>query len=126
MLTTSNAISRQTDQTSAVRALLARCLTGDVDLANADNAEIEELGQRLEQLDRGATVGFALHCPACAHEWSAMLDAGEALWAELQRAAERSLIEIDALARAYGWTEQEIMRLSPTRRAAYLQLVEGA
>ncbi len=40
-----------------------------------------------------------------------------------KRAAEQSLVEVDALARAYGWTEAEIMQLSPTRRAAYLQLV---
>ena len=54
-----------------------------------------------------------------------MLDVGEALTAELQRAAERTLIEVDALARADGWTEAEVLQLSPVRRAAYLQLVEA-
>jgi hypothetical protein len=120
-----SAISRQTDQASAVRALLARCLRGNFDPADADEAAIEELGRRLERLDPGAALSFRLRCPACEHEWSAMLDVGEALWIELQRAAERTLTEIDALARAYGWTEAEVMRLSPTRRAAYLQLVGG-
>jgi hypothetical protein len=120
-----SAISRQTDEASAVRALLARCLTGNFDPADADDAGIEELGRRLERLDPGAAVGFRLRCPACEHEWTAMLDVGEALWIELHRAAERTLTEIDALARAYGWTEAEVMRLSPTRRAAYLQLVGG-
>mgnify|MGYP001788484044 CR=1 FL=1 len=37
-------------------------------------------------------------------------------------AAERVLLDVDALARCYGWTESEVLRLSPTRRAAYLQL----
>ena len=120
-----HAVSRQADEASAVRILLARCLAGDLDVAAVDDARIEELGRRLERLDPGAVVSFELHCPACAHDWSAMLDVGEALWTELQRAAERTLIEVDALARAYGWTETEVMRLSPTRRAAYLQLVEG-
>jgi len=36
--------------------------------------------------------------------------------------AEGKLLPADMLARAYGWTEQEVMHLSPTRRAAYLQL----
>ena len=55
-----------------------------------------------------------------------MIDVGAALWAEVQRAAELSLIEIDTLARAYGWSEDEVMRLAPMRRAAYLQIVEGS
>ena len=117
------AVSRQPDAANAGRALLGRCLTGALDLANADEAEIEELSRHLERLDPGAAVGFALRCPACKHEWSAIIDVGAALWTEVQHAAEQSLIEVDALARAYGWTEEEIMRLSPTRRAAYLQLV---
>lgn len=119
------AVSRQADEPSAARALLRRCLTGDFDLADSDDAEIAELGRRLERLDPAAVISFELRCPACAHEWSSMLDAGEALWAELQRAAERTFTEVDALARAYGWTEAEVIRLSPLRRAAYLQLVEG-
>jgi hypothetical protein len=120
------AISRQPDTGSAARALLARCLSDDFDLAQVSNAEIEELGRRLERLDPDATIGFPLRCPACGHGWSAALDVGEALWSELQRAAEQSLAEIHALACAYGWTEEEVLRLSPTRRAAYLQLVEGS
>ena len=79
----------------------------------------------IERLDPAAPVTFELACPACGDEWSAPLDVGEALWRELQRAAERSLTDIDALARAYGWTEDEVMGLSPIRRAAYLQLVGG-
>lgn len=120
------AVSRQADQPGAIRALLKRCLTGEFDPADVDGAGIDELGRRLERLDPGAAVSFELRCPACAHDWSATLDVGEALWAELQRAAERTLTEVDALARAYGWTEAEVMRLSPVRRAAYLQLVEGS
>jgi hypothetical protein len=37
------------------------------------------------------------------------------------------LHEVDLLARAYGWTEPEVLALSEARRAAYLRLVvEGA
>lgn len=117
--------SRNNSREEAVRALLARCLDGELDFADLENAAVEDIAGRLEQLDPGAIVGFQALCPTCGNCWSATLDVGEALWTELQRSAEQTLIEVDALARAYGWSEAEIMRLSPMRRAAYLQLVEG-
>lgn len=120
------AVSSCADASSAIAALLARCVTGEIEPSRAGDIEFEEIGWRLEQLDPGAAISFALVCPACRAEWSADVDVGDALWAELKRAAEQSLVEIDALARVYGWTEAEIMHLSPTRRAAYLQLVEGS
>ena len=36
--------------------------------------------------------------------------------------AQRLLREVDALARAYGWTEAEVLALDERRRAAYLEL----
>jgi hypothetical protein len=120
------AIASHQNVAGAKRALLARCLSGDIDVNGVGDAEIEELGRYLERLDTRAAVSFALRCPTCDHGWSAAIDIAEALWTELQRAAEWSLVEIDTLARAYGWTEDEVLRLSPARRAAYLQLAEGA
>jgi hypothetical protein len=35
------------------------------------------------------------------------------------------LLDVDALARAYGWSEPQVLALSATRRAAYLQLIGG-
>jgi hypothetical protein len=32
---------------------------------------------------------------------------------------------VDALARAYGWTETEVLALGDRRRAAYLELAEA-
>lgn len=110
----------------AASAILARCVSGALDTAVLSADEIEELGGLLERLDAGAVIGFDLDCPACGHRWSAMVDVGDALWIELRAAAERLLLEVDALARAYGWSESDVMRLSPARRAAYLQLVEAA
>ena len=33
--------------------------------------------------------------------------------------------DVDRLATCYGWTEPEVLRLCPTRRAAYLALLDG-
>jgi hypothetical protein len=115
--------ARAPDAQSAARILLARCISGDLAPDTFDDRAVDELGSHLERLDPGAVVSFALHCPSCGHDWPAAIDVGGAVWAELQRAAERSLIEVDALARAYNWTEQDVLCLSPMRRAAYLQLV---
>lgn len=84
------------------------------------------LSRRMEELEPGASVSFDLACPECDAQWTAPMDVGEVLWAELQSRAERLLRDIDALARVYGWTEPQVLALSATRRAAYLQLVGAA
>lgn len=121
------AIAGKADSDDAARVLLVRCLEGADELAidglALDGPAVEELERHLEALDPAATIAFQLCCVGCGHEWSSLLDVGEALAAELQRAAERTLTEVDALARAYGWTEAEVLHLSPVRRAAYIQLV---
>jgi hypothetical protein len=104
-------------------ALLSRCVIAGVDASEAEPEILDKIDRVLEQLDPGAVVAFALSCPVCGHCWQAVVDVGEALWSELQHAAERSLLDVDALARAYGWTENEVLRLSPVKRAAYLQLI---
>jgi hypothetical protein len=76
----------------------------------------------MEALDPAASVSFALTCPQCATHWDARLDLGHLVWQKVQAAAERLLLDIDTLARTYGWTESEVIGLSPTRRAAYVQM----
>jgi hypothetical protein len=120
------AVGETLDAGRAARALLARCMSGDLLPDALDDRAVDELDSHLERLDPAAVVSFALQCPSCNQSWSAAVDVGEAVWAELRRAAERSLIEVDVLARTYGWTEGDVLRLSPMRRAAYLQLVGAA
>ena len=119
------AVSRHLERAAAVRALLARCAEG-LDPVELDGAALDELGRAVEALDPAAVVSFALACPDCGRRWSAAVDVAEAVWSELRLAAERTLTDVDALARAYGWTEAEVLRLPPARRAAYLQLVGAA
>ena len=83
------------------------------------------LSQRMDALDPAAHIGFELDCPACAHHWTAPFDPGRALWSLLQGDAERLLLDIDDLAQRYGWSEDQILALTPTRRRAYLQLARA-
>jgi hypothetical protein len=121
--------SRERTEEAFVRHLLDRCVLtctcqgALVPLDDLPDGALDALSKRMETLDPAADVSFAVVCPQCATGWTAPLDLGHLVWTKLQAAAERLLVDIDALARAYGWTEPEILRLSPTRRAAYLQMV---
>jgi hypothetical protein len=110
------------DRDGAVCALLGLCISPPCVPEYFDSDALVELSTHLERLDPGALVSFALSCPACHHAWSSDIDVGEAVWSEVQRAAERIFVEIDVLARAYGWTEADVLDMSAIRRAAYLQL----
>jgi len=100
------------------------CRRGDTRVAVPDLPDrvLESLSSRIEALDPGAALSFVVECPQCAVRWNASFDAGLALWEKIRAAAERVMLEVDALARAYGWTEREVLELSALRRAAYLQL----
>ncbi len=111
-----------------VAALLARCVLQAEQGGRCLGADrlpppvLDALSARMDELDPGAQLAFAVPCPACGATWSSAFDPGRALWPWLQTAAERMLLAIDALACRYGWTEDEVLALSPTRRNAYLQL----
>lgn len=122
------AIAAGSDREFAQR-LLERCVlacTRDGDKVPLDRIPapvLDVLSQRMEKLAPGASVNFALECPQCAARWNAPLDVGLLVWQKVQAAAECLLLDIDALARSYGWTERDVLRLSPLRRAAYVQMV---
>ncbi|MDR2153619.1 MAG: hypothetical protein LBE78_01130 [Burkholderiaceae bacterium] len=110
-------------------ALMGRCIVrcehdgAACEPESLPDAVADALSNALDALEPGASVDFDLRCPDCAAQWSAPLDCGAALFTELRARAEGLLVEIDALARAYGWSEAQVLALSATRRAAYLQLV---
>ena len=98
------------------RALLERCTGAPVPPDLMDQIE-----DALAAADPRADVQLALTCPACGHEWLLRFDAAAFFWSELSAAAERVLGEVDTLARAYGWSEREILSMSARRRALYVE-----
>jgi hypothetical protein len=106
------------DAPDPVVALAGRCVN-DVDLAVAEAV--------MTAADPLAEVLVELTCPECGAEFEADVDVGAFVWAEVDAVTRRLLHEVDLLARAYGWTEPDVLALSQARRAAYLRLVlEGA
>jgi hypothetical protein len=112
------------DIDASAHSLLQRCVV-DSDRFDLDAAIREELSARMQELDPAAVVSFNIACPSCGDAWHATIDVGVAVWAEIKAAAERTLLDVDTLARAYSWSEPQILALSPLRRAAYLQLAGG-
>jgi hypothetical protein len=84
---------------------------------------VAALAAALEALEPHSDLRLDLRCPTCAHVWQLVIDPVEYVWIELSARARRLLREIDALARAYGWSEAEILALGAARREAYLELV---
>lgn len=84
--------------------------------------EIAALDAEIEAQAQAAETVCRLSCPDCDTEWREALDIGALLWDEVEAAAWRTLSEVAELARAFGWTEAEVLALSSARRSAYLSL----
>lgn len=108
--------------------ILARCITdarrGDepmpIDALPAD--VLDAVADALAAADEAADLRLRASCPACGDEHATRLDIAEFFVAELTAAATALLVEVDELASRYGWSEAEILALSPTRRRGYLEL----
>jgi hypothetical protein len=80
----------------------------------------------MAELDPMARIELQLTCPACEHQWGELFDIASYLWTELKDHAIRLLHDTHTLARAYGWSEAEILSMTSRRRQVYLDLVVGA
>jgi hypothetical protein len=114
------------------RQLLERCLlavkhqgaagSGD----SLPTAVVEAIAAKMGQAGPQADVGLALTCPACRHAWTATFDIGSFFWEEINAWAYRTLHQVHLLASAYGWSEADILSMSPWKRQFYLSLISGS
>ncbi|TGA95163.1 hypothetical protein [Streptomyces sp. MZ04] len=110
----------------ARQTLLRRCvLRVDPPADDLPDEVLEDVARRLADVDPGADAVVSLNCPQCEHSWDAALDLAEHLWTDVSGYARRLLHEVHALARAYGWTEADVLAISPTRRSFYLEASTG-
>ena len=107
------------DHASALRLLLERC-SGTTDVPDEC---AEAISAALLEAEPQAEILLRLTCPGCAHELDLPFDIAEFFWTEISAQARRILREIDTLARAYGWTEREILSLPAQRRQTYLEML---
>ena len=121
------AVADELDAGHATRQLLARCASvGDRPDTKAWPDEwVAQAEEALERLDPNADIALDMQCQACGQHSMAQLDASTLLWDEIDARARSLLSEVHLLARAYGWSEAEILSLTPARRAAYLSMVDS-
>jgi hypothetical protein len=105
---------------SSAEELLERCLLSGGDRRTEDL--VPAVSEKMLSTDPMAEIQLALNCPNCGHKWEAPFDIVTFLWREISAAARRLLREVHTLASAYGWTEPEILALSPARRRVYLEM----
>ncbi len=89
-------------------------------LAELPEAVVDKMGSLMSETDPLADIWLTLACPVCGHTWQAAFDIVSYLWSEIETWAYRTLKEVDSLAKAYGWSEEEILRLSAWRRHFYI------
>lgn len=110
--------------------LLSRCLLNiehcgvSCDGNQLPDSIIQKLQQQLDKLDPQADIQIQLNCPDCSHTWEVLFDIASFLWVEVNDWAEKMLHIVHKLATAYGWSEREILHLSPVRRQLYLGMLE--
>jgi hypothetical protein len=110
-----------------LRDLLERCVLeasspegSPVALGELPEATVDAAVEVLAESDPGAQTALRVRCP-CGSEWAAELDIRDVVWSDLTDWVGRTLTEVHQLARAYGWSEAEILAMSGWRRRWYLE-----
>lgn len=114
------------DDQTARDGLLKRCivqarrLDETCDIGHLPATVLDALSRRMEAMDPQAEIRIELTCPSCAHRWRIVFDIASFLWTEIDRWAQNMFLTIHKLASTYGWSEAQILGLSPVRRQMYM------
>ena len=119
-------ISNCQDASSARQRLLENCISDaqhkgeQISPPALPVSVTTEIVRQMAEADPQADLEVDLSCPSCGEQWQAKFDIESFFWTELSAWAQRILLEVHSLARAYGWSERDILNLSPWRRQFYL------
>lgn len=102
-------------------ALLLRCAPR----AGDDRAVQTAVEAAIAARDPAAEIVFRLECAECGDPVQALLDPLTLLRGEMNRCG-GIVAEVDVLARAYHWSEAELLALPAHRRRLYLEALSGA
>lgn len=116
------------DVPGARRLLLQRCIVSAQAGARSMNEEwsesaLEVAAEKLAGTQTQADISLDVTCAACAHQWQLAFDIASFLWSEVSAQVRRYLRDVHTLARAYSWSEADILAMSPARRQFYIESV---
>jgi hypothetical protein len=84
---------------------------------------LNAVAERLAEADPQADIQLDVACSCCGERWKSAFDIAAFFWSEIDAWACRILREVHTLASAYGWSERDILALTPARRQFYLEMV---
>jgi len=111
--------------------LLERCIihiestNGPHSVADLPAGLVDQILQKMEQAGQQADLRITLNCAECGHRWINLFDVVSFFWEEIDVWAKRLAWDIHILAKSYGWSEAEILSLSPNRRKSYRDLIQS-
>lgn len=117
------------DSARGVSQLLERCVlqvrrNGEtVAVADLPDTARQAIAAGMEEADPQADIRMVLTCGACGYQWDTAFDIASFLWSEVNTWAEDMIRAVHRLASSYGWSERDILTMSPIRRQLYLGMV---
>lgn len=109
------------DRPQARAVLMRECLgLGPDELPAPDVAAAVDTA--MEVVAPAGAVDLLVICPQCGMQGAVPLDVPSLLWSEVETEAAGLLRDVHDLAVRFGWTEPDVLALSPRRRAAYLAM----
>jgi hypothetical protein len=106
---------------AAAGQLLLACIAGPGE-AVGDLAG-EAVLARMAALDPLADTMLELSCETCGGRFEQVFDIASFLWREIEAWSARTVADVHTIARNYGWSESDILAMSPARRQAYIDLI---
>lgn len=106
-----------------------RCITGvfkegtEVSVDEIPENAFSGLSEQMARNDPQSELMLDLVCPGCEHKWQVLFDIVTFFWAEINSQAKRLLDEVHTIALVYGWSENDILSMSPARRQSYMDRV---
>jgi hypothetical protein len=111
--------------------LLKRCIlradngSEQICIKDIPDGVLAAIEERMSEADPQADIQIAMRCPSCNEQVQGLFDIVSFFWMEIDAWANHLLEQVNILASSYGWSEKEILGLSPLRRQIYLRLVNG-
>jgi hypothetical protein len=101
--------------------IVSLCLVAGTPGRDVPRESLDRLAERFEALDPAARIIVA--CAECGKGLRASVNVAEFVANAVERIVARLYREIHAIARAYGWSEDEILSLPASRRRAYVAMI---
>jgi len=114
---------------AARASLIERCINeaardgSPIAVSEIPEEVISELAEQIAEAYSQNEILLNIQCSSCNHSWHSAFDIGSFFYAEITAVAKRILEDAHKLASSYGWSEKEILWMSPARRRFYLEKI---